>query len=175
VFNAAFADINELHQRSHLAEMPMRREVFLHFLLGLPPAYADAAMTVIRGPFASVMPSRFRGGHLLAAAAYRRIDVSDTVPLSEQLEQSRIDKIRDEAMEACSAFIPALRDSVYMGHVIGTRAAVLDAEGRETTSRVTPLLTFTGIENYHVILGGKVGCLFEARLPALEGVRCCGL
>jgi glycine/D-amino acid oxidase-like deaminating enzyme len=175
VYNVAFADINELHERSQLPDVPIRREVFLHFLLDLRPAYVRAAVSVIRGPFASIMPSRFRGGHLLAAAAYRRIETSDTVSLSEYIDDGRIDKVCAEAIDTCSAYLPALRRAVYMGHVIGTRAAVIDPACGETTSRVTTLLDFAGAENYHVVLGGKVGCLFEAHVPALAGIRAGGL
>jgi hypothetical protein len=55
--------------------------------------------------------------------------------------------------------------------VIGTRAAFIDTTTGETTSRVTPLLDFAGIGGYHVILGGKVPCLFEALEPAIAGIR----
>jgi hypothetical protein len=67
-----------------------------------------------------------------------------------------------------------LEQARYLGHVVGTRAAFIASSG-ETTSRVTPILGFSGIENYHVILGGKVACLFEAQEPALQGVHLAGL
>jgi glycine/D-amino acid oxidase-like deaminating enzyme len=170
VYNTTFADINLLHARSRFAPVPIRSEVFLHFLLRLPAAYTTIGIAVIRGRFASALPSTSRGAHLLAAAAFRRMEVSDTVPLSEYVEDRQIDKTHAEAIRECSAYLPVLRDAVYQGHVIGTRAAFIDVATNETTSRVTPILDFTGIKNYHVILGGKVTCLFEALEPALAGV-----
>jgi glycine/D-amino acid oxidase-like deaminating enzyme len=171
VYNATFADINPLHTRSRFDHVPIRCEVFLHFLLRLPADLARAGIAVIRGRFASALPSATRGGHLLAAAAYRRMEMSDTVALSEHIDARQIDKTHAEAMRDCAEFLPPLRQSVYLGHLIGTRAAFVDTATNETTSRVTPLLDFAGIPNYHVILGGKVTCLFEAHEPALAGVR----
>jgi glycine/D-amino acid oxidase-like deaminating enzyme len=170
-YNTTFADINPLHDRSRFAPVPIRCEVFLHFLLRLPAEYARTGVAVIRGRFASALPSTSRGGHLLAAAAFRRIVMSDTVALSEYVDERQIDKTHAEAIRECARYLPALHDAVYQGHVIGTRAAFIDTSTNETTSRVTPVLNFSGIPNYHVILGGKVTCLFEALEPALEGVR----
>jgi glycine/D-amino acid oxidase-like deaminating enzyme len=170
VYNTTFADINLLHARSGFAPLPIRSEVFLHFLLRLPSEYAKIGVAVIRGRFASALPSTSRGAHLLAAAAFRRMEMSDTVSLSEYVDARQIDKTHAEAIRECSAYLPVLRDAVYAGHVIGTRAAFIDVATNETTSRVTPMLDFTGIRNYHVILGGKVTCLFEALEPALASV-----
>jgi glycine/D-amino acid oxidase-like deaminating enzyme len=171
VYNTTFADINSLHDRSGLARVPIRCEVFLHFLLHLPARFARVGIAVIRGRFASALPSTSRGGHLLAAAAFRRMVMSDTESLSEYVEERQIDKTQAEAIRECSHYLPALREAEYRGHVIGTRAAFIDLRTNETTSRVTPLLDFAGLPNYHVILGGKVTCLFEALEPALAGVR----
>jgi glycine/D-amino acid oxidase-like deaminating enzyme len=171
VYNATFADINPLHARSRFDPVPIRAEVFLHFLLRLPAELARSGITVIRGRFASALPSAARGGHLLAAAAFRRMEMSDSVALSEHVDERQIDKTYTEALRECSEFLPPLRDAVYLGHVIGTRAAFIDTETNETTSRVTTLLDFAGTPNYHVLLGGKVTCLFEAYEPALAGVR----
>jgi glycine/D-amino acid oxidase-like deaminating enzyme len=175
VYNTAFAGINPLHDRSGLSHVPMRCEVFLHFLLRFPTEYERVAASVIRGYFASVMPSTFRRGHLLAAAAFRRLRTSDNLPPSEHIEEHLINKIYTESVEACSAYLPGLRRAGYLGHVIGTRVACVEPVSGEVTSRVTPGLDFDGVKNYHVILGGKVACLFEALEPALRGVRTSGL
>jgi glycine/D-amino acid oxidase-like deaminating enzyme len=172
VYNATFADINDLHARSGLDRVPIRSEVFLHFLLDLPEEFTEIGLAVIRGRFASVLPSTARAGHLLAAAAFRRMEISEeSVSLSEYVEEWQIDKTRTEAFLECAEYLPVLRRATNRGHVIGTRAAFIDAAINDTTSRVTPLLDFSGIPNYHVILGGKVTCLFEALEPALAGVR----
>jgi glycine/D-amino acid oxidase-like deaminating enzyme len=172
VYNATFADINDLHARSGLDPVPIRSEVFLHFLLDLPEEFTEIGLAVIRGRFASVLPSTARAGHLLAAAAFRRMEMSEeSVSLSEYVEEWQIDKTRTEAFIECAEYLPVLRRATNRGHVIGTRAAFIDAAINDTTSRVTPLLDFSGIPNYHVILGGKVTCLFEALDPALAGVR----
>lgn len=171
VYNATFADINPLHARSGFTPVPIRCEVFLHFMLELPAEYAGVGVAVIRGRFASALPSTSRGVHLLAAAAFRRMAMSDTVSLSEHVDEWQIGKTHAEAVRECSTYLPVLDQSVYKGRVIGTRAAFIDTLTNETTSRVTPVLDFDGIPNYHVILGGKVTCLFEALEPALAGIR----
>jgi glycine/D-amino acid oxidase-like deaminating enzyme len=171
VYNTTFADINPMHTRSGFARVPIRCEVFLHFRLDLPAEYTDIGVAVIRGRFASALPSSARGGHLLAAAAFRRLEMSDTVSLSEYVDERQIDKTQAEALRECSTYLPVLREAVCKGHVIGTRAAFIDTATGETTSRVTPLLDFAGITGYHVILGGKVPCLFEALEPAIAGIR----
>nr|WP_157528101.1 FAD-dependent oxidoreductase [Kibdelosporangium sp. MJ126-NF4]CTQ91492.1 D amino acid oxidase (DAO) family (EC 1.4.3.3) [Kibdelosporangium sp. MJ126-NF4] len=169
VFNAAFADINPLHDRSSFPRVPMRAELFLHFLVGLPDVYRNLGLTVIRGQFASLLPCR--SGHLLAAAAFRRLETSDSVSLSEHVDLRRVSKTHAEAVRECARYLPVLNEAVYRGHVVGTRVAFIDVLTGETTSRVTPLVDFGGVAGYHVVLGGKVPCLFEALEPVLAVVR----
>ncbi|ONI70853.1 hypothetical protein ALI144C_50630 [Actinosynnema sp. ALI-1.44] len=169
VYNATFADINPLHDRSCFPRVPLRTEVFLHFLVGVPDSCHDAGLVVIRGPFASLMPSN--AGHVLAATGLRTMATSDTESLSEYVDPGQIDKTYAEAVRECSGYLPALLDSVYQGHSIGTRVVFTDTRTGGTTSRAMPLTDFAGITNYHVVVGGKVPCLVEVLEPVLAVVR----
>src|SRR5262249_53587756 len=98
VFNVTFADINGLHERSGLPLIPLRYDTFLHLLLQLPAEYRTTAATVIRGPYASLLPSSFRKGHLLASARYRTVRSTTMDRPSEVIQRDDVKMVYDRAV-----------------------------------------------------------------------------
>jgi glycine/D-amino acid oxidase-like deaminating enzyme len=154
VFNVTFADINGLHERSGLPPIPLRHDTFLHFVVDLPDRYRNQAATVIRGPYASLLPSSYRKAHVLASAAHRR--------QPDPLVDARA--VYDRAVAETAGYLPVLEQARYVGHTLGTRAAHLDPStgGYSSTAAV---FADAGMANYHVVLGGKVSCVFEVAGP----------
>jgi glycine/D-amino acid oxidase-like deaminating enzyme len=161
VFNVTFADINGLHERSGLPSIPLRYDTFLHLLLELPAQYRTTAATVIRGPYASLLPSTFRQGHLLASARHRTVRSTTAERPSEVIGPEDIRTVYDRAVGEAITYLPVLGRARLLGHTIGTRAAQFDAGTGAYTSRATVFENFGELPNYHAVLGGKVSCMFD--------------
>ncbi len=161
VLNVTFADINALHERSGLPRIPMQSDSFLHFVLGLPEQYRDTALTVIRGPYASLLPSSFRGGHILAHAGLRKIESSRKETTAEQVAPEVVQGVYRQAMADAQRYMPLLREHTYLGHTLGVRVAHIDPDTGNYTSRALVFEDFGNLDNYHVVLGGKVSCMAD--------------
>lgn len=165
VFNVTFADINTLHERSGFPKIPLKHDTFLHFVLDLPSGHEMTAASVIRGPYASLLPSSFRQGHILASGRFRRVQSTTTDKPLGNLSQKEILAIRDQAMNEASTYLPIVRLARYRDYTLGTRAAHFDPESGAYTSKALVFRDFSGISNYHVVLGGKVSCMFDIEGP----------
>jgi glycine/D-amino acid oxidase-like deaminating enzyme len=169
VFNVTFADINGLHERSGLPLIPLRYDTFLHLLLELPAQYRATAAAVIRGPYASLLPSSLRQGHLLASARYRTVRSTTMDRPSEDIQTDDIKAVYDRAVEEAIAYLPVLGRARLLGHTIGTRAAQLDLRTGAHSSRARVFENFGELPNYHAVLGGKVSCMFDVS-KAVEAI-----
>lgn len=161
VFNVTFADINWLHARSGLAPVPLRHDTFLHFVLDLPQQYRDTAATVIRGPYASLLPSSFRQGHVLASGRFRRVQSGSVDRPPPWQDTQAAPAVWQQALAEASSYLPLLRSARYRGYTLGTRSAYCDPATGEYSSKAMVFRDFGGLPDYHVVLGGKVSCMFD--------------
>jgi hypothetical protein len=161
VFNVTFADINALHRRSGLPVLSLRYDTFLHFVVDLPAEYRNAAATVIRGPYASVLPSSFRQGHVLASGRHRTLRTATRQKPSEAIRNRDAGVRYARAVDEAAAYLPVLRRASLRDFTVGTRAAHLNRRTNAYTSKAMVFEHFGGLTNYHTVLGGKVSCMFD--------------
>lgn len=165
VFNVTFADMNGVHDRSGLPKVPLQHDTFLHFVLNLPEAYEHRAATVIRGPYASLLPSTFRQGHILASGAHRRIQSTTFNKPSEAISPEGVVDVYDRAVGDAIEYMPLLGLARARGYTVGTRAAHFDPTTGKYTSKAIIFDNYGGLQGYHAILGGKVSCMFDVTEP----------
>lgn len=165
VINATFAGINKLHENSGIALIPTRNDVFLHFMIQLPSRYKNIAGTVAVGNYCSLIPSQYRGSHLLAVAGVRSIATSiDAVP-SEIVRNDLARELFGQCQETCSTWMPALKDAKLVGFTVGTRTEYRDPITNLSMSEVKVINNHDDINGYTVLLGGKISCLSECVAP----------
>jgi len=165
VFNVTFADINSLHENSGLPKIPVRHDTFLHFVLDLPEKYQNTAATVIRGPYASLLPSSFRQGHVLASGQFRRVQSTTMDKPTEEMTDEGARAIYEQAVEEASEYMPVLGLARYRDYTLGTRTAHFDQVTGAYTSKALVFKDFGGVPGYHAVLGGKVSCMFDVEKP----------
>ena len=161
VFNVTFADINRLHAQSDMARIPLQHDTFLHFVIDLPVRYQYTAATVIRGPYASLLPSSFRQGHVLASGKFRRVQSASIDKPAPWTGHDDVVAVYDQAIEEAAGYMPLLRRARYRGYTVGTRSAWCDPDTGAYSSRALVFRDFDGLRDYHVVLGGKVSCKFD--------------
>lgn len=155
VFNVTFADINRLHAQSGLKAIPLQHDTFLHFVMELPSQYQYTAATVIRGPYASLLPSSFRQGHVLASGKFRRIQSASVDKPPAWMDFDAAPAVYRQAVDEAAAYMPFLRSARYRGYTVGTRAAYCDPATGAYSSKALVFRDFDGMPDYHVVLGAR--------------------
>lgn len=69
--------------------------------------------------------------------------------------------VYEQAVDEAAAYMPLLCRACYRGYTIGTRSAWCDPATGAYSSRALVFKDFDGLRNYHVVLGGKVSCMFD--------------
>lgn len=168
VVNASFASINTLHENSGIARIPTRNDVFLHFMIQLPARYKNIAATVAVGDFCSLIPSQYRGSHLLAVAGVRSIATTIDVAPDELIRNDLARQLFEQCRERCTEWIPALKHAELVGYTVGTRTEYRDPITNMSMSEVKVINNHDDIEGYSVLLGGKISCLSECIEPLVR-------
>jgi hypothetical protein len=66
-----------------------------------------------------------------------------------------------QAVDDAAGYMPFLRSARYRGYTVGTRAAFCDPATGAYSSKALVFRDFDGMTDYHVVLGGKVSCMFD--------------
>ena len=107
VISAAYSGLNTLHRRSALPVLPLQHEVTEMALVRMPDELRGAALTVMDGPFFSVMPFPDRGLHTLSHVRYTphhrwrenesSVDIDPHAVLARVSRESRFAAMRADA------------------------------------------------------------------------------
>src|SRR4029079_2917055 len=115
VLNCTYSRLNHLLADSNAPVIPAKHELTEMALVQPPAELAGAAVTVMDGPFFSLMPYPSRGLHTLSHVRYtphcswQGTDVDADAVLAEPRESRFAHMVRDAAR-----FVPALRASQYV-------------------------------------------------------------
>lgn len=171
VFNVTFADTNGINERSGLPKIPLRHDTFLHFVLDLPQQYKQTAASVIRGPYAMMLPSSYRDGHILVSDRHSRIASTTIDKPTVEVSPEEAYTIYQQAKEETTGYMPMLHNANYRDYTLGTRSAYFNGDPRAYTSKAMVFENYGGVANYHTVLGGKVSCVFDVRESIRQNVR----
>lgn len=76
VVNATYSSINTINQQFGLADIPLQHEIAEMAFVRVAPNFSQAAITIMDGPFCSLMPYGKTGLHSLSSVAYTHQRVS---------------------------------------------------------------------------------------------------
>jgi hypothetical protein len=165
VFNCTFCDINEVLTASGLPLIPLKHELAELALIRVPEPLANLGVTVMCGPFFSTMPFPSAGLHSLSHVRYtphvsRTDEPGQPRPggraVAELMSRSAYPlMIRDAAR-----YLPVLAESEYRRSLWQVKTVL----PRSETDDSRPILfrPHHGLENHHVVLGGKIDNVYDA-------------
>lgn len=167
VYNATFADSNQLHAALGIAALPLQHVVMLHFGIRLPVEFERLAVSVVRGAFATFSPDLDAPDitHVLASGKYRSIQSAAGQAPSEALPAAKVEQLFRSAITEALPYLPLLGKAKYIRPIVGTRTNYIDPVSGIAASKAVVLPDYDGLKGYHVVFGGKVGCLFEIVEP----------
>ncbi len=164
VFNCTYARLNRLLAASELPLLALKQEIAEMALVTVPPPLQQLGITVMDGPFFSLMPFPAAGLHSFSHVRYTphaawRDDVDglrDPYAVLEAYAQtSRFPFMLRDAQR----FLPLIADVVHQRSLFEIKTVLLGNEqddGRPILARAD-----YGLRNHFVILGGKIDNIYD--------------
>lgn len=168
VFNCTYAQINALHRSSNLELLPLKHEVTEMCLIELPESMKDFSVTIMDGPFFSIMPFPSRGLHTLSHVRYTPHvswldnegtfpDHYDTYAYKETLQlRTNYKKMYADVVR----YIPGLAKIKFRESISEVKTVLVKSETDD--SRPILFRSDFGIQGYTCIMGGKLDNIYDA-------------
>jgi glycine/D-amino acid oxidase-like deaminating enzyme len=174
VLNCTYAQINNLHRRSGIPLVPLKHEITEMCLVKLPESLKDFSITVMDGPFFSIMPFPTTPYHTLSHVRYTphmswnddentSPDRYDTHRYYAQLElQSNYRQMYADVVR----YVPSLKDMTYARSISDVKTVLRKSEGDD--SRPILFKPHYGFRGYTCIMGGKLDNIYDVFLELEE-------
>lgn len=159
VFNTTYASLNSILKSSGLPSIPLKHELTEMCLVEVPPELRKLGITVMCGPFFSVMPFPSTPYHSFSHVRYTphrtwsnlETAESSNEPLSSAWEAMRHDAAR---------YIPLLAECQYKKSIWAVKTVLPRSE--KDDSRPILFKPHYAIPNFHCIMGGKIDNIYDA-------------
>jgi glycine/D-amino acid oxidase-like deaminating enzyme len=162
VFNCGYAHINSLNHRSHLPLVPLKHELTEMALVDVPDELRDVGITVMDGPFFSIMPFPPRGLHTLSHVRYTpHVEWHDSPgDLAwrnghDFLANNRPRSVFGRMVADAQRYVPAVGKSRHVDSLWEVKTILPSAEHNDSR----PILfvqSHGNVAGYTCIMGGKI-------------------
>ncbi len=167
VLNCTYANINTLHRVSNIPLVALKHEITEMCLVSLPEHLKDFSITMMDGPFFSIMPFPSKKLYTLSHVRYTPheswVDNAETpsdrtdthhylanLPFHSNYKQMYNDVIR---------YIPALKEMTYKESIVEVKTLLIKSESDD--SRPILFKSDLGYKNYICIMGGKLDNIYD--------------
>jgi glycine/D-amino acid oxidase-like deaminating enzyme len=165
IFNCTYSSVNEINRESGLDIISLRHELAEITLVDVPEELKNTGVTIVDGPFFSIMPFPSTNFHSLSHVRYTpHFDWHDN-SLSKSLyldieyykknEKSAYRKMIQDAQR----YIPILSRCKYRESLWETKTILPSSEVND--SRPILFKENNGINGYHCIIGGKIDNIYD--------------
>jgi glycine/D-amino acid oxidase-like deaminating enzyme len=167
VLNCSYSRINTLHRASGLPLVALKHEITEMCLVELPDNLKKFSVTMMDGPFFSLMPFPSRGLHTLSHVRYTPheswIDDDDTSADRHDTHDYFNNLVKKSNYRQMYAdvvrFIPDLKGMVYADSIREVKTVLVKSEGDD--SRPILFKAHFGMQNYACIMGGKLDNIYD--------------
>ncbi len=164
VYNCTYSGINRLLADSGLPLLSLKYELTELALVDVPPQFENIGITVMCGPFFSLMPFPALQKHTLSHVRYTpHVEWQDSpqdmhthVPLALPEARSKFVYMQRDGMR----YVPALKDVVYSGESLWEFKTILPVTESDD-ARPILFKKNCGIKNFHAVLGSKIDNIYD--------------
>ncbi len=162
VFNCTYSGLNQFKGDFPGIRAGLKQEITEMALMQVPQALQDLGITVMDGPFFSIMPFPARGLHTLSHVRYTpHLHWNDQQGIDpyqklEQYEQAtRVDRmVRD-----VGRYLPAVLDAKYVDSLFEVKTVLVKNEGDD--GRPILFEKHLGLPGCYSVLGGKIDNVYD--------------
>ncbi|HYE71752.1 MAG TPA: FAD-dependent oxidoreductase [Blastocatellia bacterium] len=163
VFNCTYAALNQVLNESGLPLLPLKHEVAEIALVEVPDELKQVGVTVMDGPFFSVMPFPARGLHSLSHVRYTPHESwSDLENYRDSYKHFQGFKCESKAifmLKDSQRYLPILREAKHVDSLFDLKTVLVQNEvddGRPILYRRD-----YGIKNLSLVMGGKIDNIYD--------------
>lgn len=162
LFNCAYSGLNQLQGDFPKSSVGLKQEIAEIALLQMPPILSKVGITVMDGPFFSLLPFPPRGLHTLSHVRYTPhlywIDKSGICPYRRLIEyncETRVERmVRDTAR-----YLPAILEAEYVESLFEIKTVLLKNESDD--GRPILFERHSEAPGIYSILGGKIDNIYD--------------
>ena len=168
MLNCTYSNINTLHRASGLPLVGLKHEITEMCLVELPQKLKDFSITMMDGPFFSIMPFPSKQLYTLSHVRYTPheswIDDEHTseerIKTHEYLKNRPFHSNYNQMYNDVVRFIPALKDMKYRESIVEVKTVLVKSE--DDDSRPILFRNDFGDDGYVCIMGGKLDNIYDA-------------
>ncbi len=173
VFNCTYAQINQVLAASGLPLIPLKQELTEMALVEVPDCLKKVGITLMCGPFFSVMPFPPRGLHSLSHVRYTPHEswqegAGPHVPAYAEMARRPRQTSFAWMVHDAARFVPALRECRYRDSLWEVKTVLPRNEADD--GRPILFRRNHGLPNLHCVLGAKIDNIYDL-LDEMDGVR----
>lgn len=172
LYNCSYSNLNGLLSRSGLGTIRLRHEATEMALVALPPALRDLSITVMCGPFFSLMPFPSKGlatlSHVSYTPHYRWSEDPREAPLPQHQPDFPLATRFDRMWRDAARYVPALNGADYAGSLWEVKTILPQSDASD--SRPILFKRDTELPNVISLLGSKIDNIFDLE-DALQAVH----
>ncbi|WP_454907817.1 FAD-dependent oxidoreductase [Variovorax gossypii] len=163
VFNCSYSGLNQLAGDFHGTSTRLKQEITELALMKMPSVLSGLGVTVMDGPFFSVMPFPAENLHSLSHVRYTPhmhwIDDFNIDPYRRLEEYSQVTRV-DRMVRDAARYMPAIRDAVYEKSLFEIKTVLVKNESDDGR----PILFEMHREPKGMLslLGGKIDNIYDA-------------
>lgn len=162
VFNCTYSELNQLRGDYPGLDTRLRHELTEMALVQVPEPLAALGITVMDGPFFSVMPFPSRGLHTLSHVRYTPhlgwIDEAGLDPYHKLADYPRVSRFERMARDVMR-YVPAMGQARQVDSLYEVKTVLVKNEGDD--GRPILVERQPGLGNCYSILGGKIDNIFD--------------
>jgi glycine/D-amino acid oxidase-like deaminating enzyme len=162
VFNCTYSGLNQFRGDFPGTQTGLKQEITEMALIQVSPVLQDLGITVMDGPFFSMMPFPARGLHTLSHVRYTPhlswTDERGIDPYKKLADYDRAPRV-DRMLRDVGRYLPAVLDSKYVESLFEVKTVLMKNEGDDGR----PILFEKHLElpGCYSILGGKIDNIYD--------------
>jgi glycine/D-amino acid oxidase-like deaminating enzyme len=167
VFNCAYTQINKLHANSKLPLIPFKHELTEMALVEVPDELRNVGITIMDGPFFSVMPFPSRGLHTLSHVRYTPHMSWEDSNLAkawrnghDYLKHHKPASAFKKMIADSQRYVPILGKSIHKDSLWEVKTILPKSEDDDSRP-ILFLPDYGKVKGYNCIMGGKIDNIQE--------------
>jgi hypothetical protein len=163
-FNCTYAHLNHVLAGSGLPAVPLKQELTEMALVEVPDVLRHVGVTVMCGPFFSIMPFPARGLHTLSHVRYTPHEAWHEGAGPYQSAYARMLAAERQTsfpymMRDAARYLPAVGECRYVDSLWEVKTVLPRSE--QDDSRPILFKQHYGLPNFHCVLGAKIDNIFD--------------
>lgn len=162
VFNCTYSGMNHVGGDFPGTRIPLKHEITEMPLMQVPATLRGLGITVMDGPFFSMMPFPARGLHTLSHVRYtphlQWADSSGTNPYDKLALYGKSTRV-DRMVRDVSRYMPAMQDAKYVDSLFEVKTVLQKNEVDD--GRPILLERSDSMPNCYAVLGGKIDNIYD--------------